>query len=119
MKDILQHPEGYFDPRTGQAASANLFLVKRVAIIVGSLALVAVIVIGLSQAGSGGGGQEKSAGGACGSVPASLKGAPAPLASLHEQGCDLLDGGPDAFKQRLPAPQGHPGGGNKRGAWGR
>src|SRR3954449_12762235 len=107
MKDILQHPEGYFDPRTGQAASANLFLMKRVGIILGSLALVAVVVIGLSQAG-GGGGQGKSAGGACGTVPASLAGAPAPLASLHQQGCDLLDGGPDAFKQRLAALRGHP-----------
>src|SRR4051795_2529201 len=63
MKDILQHPEGYFDPRTGQAASANLFLMKRAAIILGSLALVAVVVIGLSQAGGGGGGQGKNAGG--------------------------------------------------------
>jgi cytochrome c biogenesis protein CcmG/thiol:disulfide interchange protein DsbE len=117
MKDILQHPEGYFDPRTGQAPSANLFLMKRVAIIVGSLALVAVVVIGLSQAGGGGGGQGKSAGGACGTVPASLAGAPAPLASLHQQGCDLLDGGPDAFKQRLASLKGHPVVVNKWASW--
>src|SRR3954467_6244389 len=107
MKDILQHPEGYFDPRTGQAASANLFLMKRVGIILGGLALVAVVVIGLSQAG-GGGGQGKSAGGACGTVPASLAGAPAPLASLYDQGCQILGGGPAAFKARLASLRGHP-----------
>src|SRR3954468_12162098 len=115
MKDILQHPEGYFDPRTGQAASANLFLMKRAAIILGSLALVAGVVIGVAQAGGGGGGRGERAGGARGTVPASLAGAPAPLASLHEQGCDLLDGGPDAFKQRLARPPGHPVGANKGG----
>jgi thiol-disulfide isomerase/thioredoxin len=82
--------------------------VKRAAIIIGCLALGAVLVIGLSQAGSDGGGQGKSAGGACGSVPAALKGAPAPLASLHEQGCELLGGGPAAFKQRLASLKGHP-----------
>src|SRR3954451_13188603 len=107
MKDILQHPEGYFDPRTGQRPSANLFLMKRIAIVLGSLALVAVVVIGLSQADGGDGGPTKSAGGACGSVPASLAGAPKPLASLHQQGCDLLDGGPSAFKARLASLRGH------------
>jgi cytochrome c biogenesis protein CcmG/thiol:disulfide interchange protein DsbE len=81
---------------------------KRVGIVIGCLALVAVIVIGLSQAGGGGGGEGKSAGGACGTVPASLKGAPEPLASLHQQGCDLLGGGPAAYKQRLAALKGHP-----------
>jgi thiol-disulfide isomerase/thioredoxin len=81
---------------------------KRAGIVLGCLALVAVLVIGLSQAGGGGGGQGKSAGGACGTVPASLKGAPGPLASLHAQGCDLLGGGPAAFKQRLAALKGHP-----------
>ena len=117
MKDILQHPEGYFDPRTGQRASANLFLMKRIAIVLGSLALVAVVAIGLSQADSGGGGPTKSAGGACGAVPASLAGAPQPLASLHEQGCELLDGGPSAFKARLASLRGHPVVVNKWASW--
>jgi thiol-disulfide isomerase/thioredoxin len=81
---------------------------KRIGIVLGALALVAVLVIGLSQAGSGGGGEGQSAGGACGSVPAQLSGAPAPLASLHEQGCELLGGGPTAYKQRLAALKGYP-----------
>jgi thiol-disulfide isomerase/thioredoxin len=69
---------------------------------------VAVLVIGLAQAGGGGGGEGKSAGGACGKVPASLEGAPAPLASLYSQSCQLIGGGPAAFKQRLAALKGHP-----------
>ena len=91
---------------------------KRIAIIVGSLVLVAAVVIGLSQAGGGGGGGDgKSAGGACGDVPAPLNGAPEPLAGLHEQGCDLLGGGPTAFKARLAALRGHPVVVNKWASW--
>jgi cytochrome c biogenesis protein CcmG, thiol:disulfide interchange protein DsbE len=78
---------------------------KRIGI---AAALVAVIAIGLSQAGGSGGGQGKSAGGACGTVPAGLAGSPAALASLHAQGCDLLGGGPAAYKQRLAGLKGHP-----------
>ncbi|MEA2410345.1 MAG: cytochrome c biosis protein CcmG, thiol:disulfide interchange protein DsbE [Thermoleophilaceae bacterium] len=81
---------------------------KRAGILIGALALAAVLVIGLSQAGGGSGGQGKSAGGACGTVPAQLKGSPAALASLHAEGCKLLGGGPTAYKQRLAALKGHP-----------
>jgi thiol-disulfide isomerase/thioredoxin len=81
---------------------------KRIGIVLGALALVGALVIGLSQTGGGGGGEGRSAGGACGKVPAQLAGAPAPLASLHEQGCDLLDGGPSAYKRRLAELKGHP-----------
>jgi thiol-disulfide isomerase/thioredoxin len=82
--------------------------VKRAGILIAALALAAVLVIGLSQAGGGSGGQGKSAGGACGTVPAQLKGSPAALASLHAEGCKLLGGGPTAYKQRLAALKGHP-----------
>jgi thiol-disulfide isomerase/thioredoxin len=83
---------------------------KRIAIALGALALVAVIVIGLSQAGGSGGssGEGKSAGGVCGKVPAGLSGSPAALASLHAQGCELLGGGPAAYKRRLADLKGHP-----------
>ena len=81
---------------------------KRIGIALGVVALVAVLVVGLSQAGGGGGGEEKSAGGACGSVPARLEGAPPALASLHEQGCELLGGGPAAYKQQLADLKGYP-----------
>src|SRR3954466_7151066 len=92
----------------GHGPSANLFRVKRIGIVIGAVALVAVLVVGLSQAGSGGGGEGKSAGGACGELPAQLTGAPAPLAALHDQGCRLLGGGPSAYKQRLAELKGHP-----------
>ena len=96
--------------------SANLSRVKRIAIAVGALALVAVLAIGLSQTGGEAGGG-KSAGGACGEVPAALEGAPAPLASLHEQGCDLVGGGPTAFKKRLAELRGYPVVVNKWASW--
>jgi thiol-disulfide isomerase/thioredoxin len=108
MKNILQHPDGYIDPIRGQSRSANLSCVKRIAIAAGVVALVAVLVVGLSQAGGGGGGEGKSAGGACGKVSPSLAGAPGPLASVYGQGCQLLGGGPAAFKARLAALRGHP-----------
>jgi cytochrome c biogenesis protein CcmG/thiol:disulfide interchange protein DsbE len=81
--------------------------VKRLATLIGALALVAVVAVGLSQAG-GGSGQGRSAGGACGKVPAGLSGAPPPLAGLHAQGCALLSGGPGAFKGRLATLRGRP-----------
>ena len=108
MKNILQHPTGYIELRTGEGSSANLLAVKRIGITLGAVALVAVLVVGLSQAGGGGGGEGKSAGGACGKRPASLAAAPAPLASLYDQGCQLIGGGPAAFKARLASLRGHP-----------
>jgi cytochrome c biogenesis protein CcmG, thiol:disulfide interchange protein DsbE len=81
--------------------------VKRIGIALGAVALVALVAIGLSQA-TGGGGEGKSAGGACGSVPAQLDGAPAALAGLHDQSCELIGGGASAFKERLAGLKGHP-----------
>ena len=107
MNNILQHPTGYIESFGWSRSSANLPRVKRIGIALGAVALVAVLVIGLSQAGGGGGGQGKSAGGACGKVSPSLSGAPAPLASLYGQGCRLLGGGPAAFKARLASLRGH------------
>ena len=48
---------------------------------------------------------------------ASLAGAPAPLAALHDQSSELLDGGPEAFKQRLAALKGYPVVVNMWGSW--
>jgi cytochrome c biogenesis protein CcmG/thiol:disulfide interchange protein DsbE len=41
-------------------------------------------------------------------VTSSFKGSPAPLASLHAEGNDLLSGGPQAFKARLAQLRGYP-----------
>jgi thiol-disulfide isomerase/thioredoxin len=91
--------------------------VKPLAVAAAAIALVLVVVIGLSQAGGGGGGPTKSAGGSCGALPAALTGAPKPLADLHSEGCQLLDGGPKAFKDRLAALKGHPIVVNKWASW--
>lgn len=47
----------------------------------------------------------------------SLNGAPAPLAELHEQANELLDGGPQAFERRLRRLRGYPVVVNKWGSW--
>jgi thiol-disulfide isomerase/thioredoxin len=49
--------------------------------------------------------------------PAQLEGAPAPLAKLHDQANELLDGGPDAFRARLAALKGYPVVVNKWASW--
>lgn len=82
-----------------------------------AVALVAIVVIGLTQAG------DKSAPQAAApkfDLQASLRkleGAPPPLASLHEQANQLLDGGPSAFDKRLAALKGRPIVINKWASW--
>jgi thiol-disulfide isomerase/thioredoxin len=46
-----------------------------------------------------------------------LAGSPPPLAALHAQANELLEGGPSAFRQRLAELRGHPVVVNKWGAW--
>ena len=46
-----------------------------------------------------------------------LAGSPAPLAAIHAQANELLDGGPDAFEKRLAALKGYPVVVNKWGSW--
>jgi cytochrome c biogenesis protein CcmG, thiol:disulfide interchange protein DsbE len=90
---------------------------RRLLMILGALALVAVVVIGLSQAG----GDEQ----ADSTVPAfeleqakrELAGAPPPLAELHEQSNTILDGGLRAFEQRIADLEGHPVVINKWASW--
>src|SRR3954447_461763 len=112
----LTAPRRILRPTDGARPLCQAIRMKRIGIALGVVAVVAVVAIGLSQAG-GGEKQGKSAGGACGSVPTRLEGAPQPLADLHEQGCDLLAGGPKAFKERLAALKGHPVVVNKWASW--
>jgi len=49
--------------------------------------------------------------------PAQFKGAPAPIAALHAQQSELLDGGADAFKAQLEKLKGHPVVVNKWASW--
>ena len=46
-----------------------------------------------------------------------LEGAPAPLAKLHAQRNELLDGGPDAFQARIESLKGYPVVVNKWASW--
>jgi cytochrome c biogenesis protein CcmG/thiol:disulfide interchange protein DsbE len=88
--------------------------VKRIAIAAGVVALVVVLIVGLSQAGGGG---------TMGSAPKrdevakELAGSPAPLAKLHSQANQLLPGGADAFKARMKELRGHPVVVNKWASW--
>ena len=90
---------------------------RRIWIALGVVALVAVLVIGLSQAGSGGSDHPRSAAPSAARVSKELKGAPAPLAKLHAQAGQLLGGGPSAFRARLSALHGYPIVVNKWASW--
>jgi cytochrome c biogenesis protein CcmG/thiol:disulfide interchange protein DsbE len=86
--------------------------------ILATLALVAVLVIGLTQAGS------KSSGGAAasahfdlGAAQRKLATAPKPLAALYGESDQLLGGGRKAFQGRLRTLRGHPVVVNKWASW--
>jgi cytochrome c biogenesis protein CcmG, thiol:disulfide interchange protein DsbE len=100
--------------------SATVWGVKRaLPWIFGVLALTAVLVVGLSQAG--GGGDEEGAPAAPAfdleAAKRELAGAPPELAALHEQSAELLDGGVPAFKRRLAELRGTPVVINKWASW--
>lgn len=71
----------------------------------------------VSVAGGCGGDEPESAAPSGAATRAALKGSPAPLAAVHAQANQLLDGGPDAFKERLSELKGHPVVVNKWAAW--
>jgi cytochrome c biogenesis protein CcmG, thiol:disulfide interchange protein DsbE len=81
-------------------------------------ALVAILVIGLTQAG---GSSEPSAGTPdrfdLAAARQRLQGSPPPLAALHDQSNRLLTGGRVAFEKRLRALRGHPVVINKWASW--
>jgi cytochrome c biogenesis protein CcmG/thiol:disulfide interchange protein DsbE len=85
--------------------------------VVAAVALVAVVVIGLSQAGESGSEQPGAPRFDLDSARTQLEGAPAPLASLHEQSNQLLGGGKPAFDDRLAGLEGHPAVINKWASW--
>jgi cytochrome c biogenesis protein CcmG, thiol:disulfide interchange protein DsbE len=84
--------------------------------ILGVLMLTVVLVVGLSQAG-GGGEEEPRPPFDLDAALARLEGAPAPLAALHRQSAELLDGGVPAFAKRLAQLRGNPVVINKWASW--
>jgi cytochrome c biogenesis protein CcmG, thiol:disulfide interchange protein DsbE len=89
---------------------------RRVLIVLGAVALVAVVVIGLGQAG---GSEEPEAPSAFDLERArqQLQGAPPPLAALHEQSNTIIEGGADAFDKRIAELEGNPVVINKWASW--
>jgi cytochrome c biogenesis protein CcmG, thiol:disulfide interchange protein DsbE len=92
---------------------------RRALTVLAAVALVAVVVIGLSQAGGDSGAETPPAAQAFDLEQAQreLAGAPAPLAALHEQSNAILDGGREAFDQRLQELEGTPTVVNKWASW--
>jgi cytochrome c biogenesis protein CcmG, thiol:disulfide interchange protein DsbE len=91
--------------------------VRRALVPLLAVALVAVLVIGLTQAGG-----DADRGAAApkfdlAQAKRQLQGAPAPLAALHDQASTILDGGAHAFDKRMKTLRGHPAVINKWASW--
>lgn len=89
---------------------------RRAAWVLAAVAVAAVVVIGLLQA-SGDAPETARSSYDHEAALASLKAAPAPLAALHRQESELVDGGADALRDRLDALRGYPVVINKWGSW--
>lgn len=93
---------------------------KRALLLLAAAGLVAALVIGLTQAGGSSGPEPAGEAGARFDLAAAqqaLKGSPAPLAALHAQSNQLLEGGTKAFDARLRELRGHPVVINKWASW--
>ena len=89
-------------------------MMNRALMLLAAVALVAVVVIGLTQAG---GSTEPTGKFDLAKAKRQLAGAPAPLAKLHDESNQLLEGGSSAFDTRLAALRGHPVVINKWASW--
>jgi cytochrome c biogenesis protein CcmG, thiol:disulfide interchange protein DsbE len=90
---------------------------NRALMLLAAAALVAVLVVGLTQAGGSGGPEKSEQGFDLAEAKRELAGAPGPLAGLHRQANELLPGGPEAFDARLRELRGHPVVINKWASW--
>ncbi len=89
---------------------------RRVFMPLAAVALIAVVVIGLLQAG-GDTAREEAPPFDLAKAKQQLAGAPAPLAALHEQSSTILDGGVEAFDSRMAELEGTPLVINKWASW--
>jgi cytochrome c biogenesis protein CcmG/thiol:disulfide interchange protein DsbE len=90
---------------------------RRFVAILAGLALVAALVVGLTQARDGSGSGAEAPKFDLEQAQRDLAGAPAPLASLHREASELLPGGPTAFRKRLASLKGYPVVVNKWASW--
>jgi cytochrome c biogenesis protein CcmG, thiol:disulfide interchange protein DsbE len=88
---------------------------RRVLYILGAVALVVVVIIGLSQAGGSGSEEAPANTFDLDAAKQQLAGAPAPLAALHEQSNAIL--GEAGFEQQVADLEGHPIVVNKWASW--
>ena len=103
--------------RADKVRSANLRRVRRVLLALAAAGLLAVVVLGLTQANGEDGRAAPSARFDLAQARNALAGAPAPLAALHAQSNQLLRGGRRAFRARLAELRGHPVVINKWASW--
>ena len=87
---------------------------RKALLLLAAAALAVVVVIGLTQAG---GSTEPTGTFDLAKAKQQLSGAPAPLAKLHDQSNQLLEGGTSAFDARLASLRGHPVVINKWASW--
>ena len=80
---------------------------RRLVVPLAAVALAAVLVVGLLQAG-GKEAEPAGSGPSQAEVDRALAGAPAPLAALHETAGELLPSGREDFRSRLRALRGYP-----------
>src|SRR4051812_25021450 len=98
--------------------SATLGDMRRALWIAAAAGLIAVLVIGLTQAGDRSGSSAAPAKRFdAGAAQRKLAGAPAPLGSLYKQPNELLGGGRKAFERRVSTLRGHPIVVNKWASW--
>jgi thiol-disulfide isomerase/thioredoxin len=90
---------------------------RRLLVLLAAVALVAVLAVGLTQAGGGNADGDEAAPFDLGRARERLAGAPGPLAALHAQSNELLGGGSAAFERRLRRLRGHPVVVNKWASW--
>jgi cytochrome c biogenesis protein CcmG, thiol:disulfide interchange protein DsbE len=90
---------------------------RRLLVVVAAIALVVVLVIGLTQASRNSPSQATAARFDLAQAQRRLSGAPAPLNRLYRQANQLLGGGPKAFDRRLSQLKGHPVVINKWASW--
>jgi cytochrome c biogenesis protein CcmG, thiol:disulfide interchange protein DsbE len=81
------------------------------------LPVLACFLMTLAISTGCGGDEPRSAAPSPEAARAALKGSPAPLAAVHAQANELLDGGPEGFRKRLAELKGYPVVVNKWGSW--
>ena len=90
---------------------------NRALMLLAAVAVIAVVVVGLTQAGGGDVPVQEGGRFDLATAKQDLEGSPPPLAALHAQANELLEGGTDAFEARLRALRGHPVVINKWASW--